>query len=127
MNQFRNGIREPTCADIVDPKVARQAIRAFVRRNARRPELYHFMADTGRSDNDRLAYLVEHHLPEWLGHVGRLAEGDLDAAHIYYALAGASSLLFGVASEVRSLTGIDPSDETVIERHADYIANLFVP
>ncbi|MEO0493476.1 MAG: hypothetical protein AAF081_08670 [Actinomycetota bacterium] len=44
-----------------------------------------------------------------------------------YALAGASSLIFGVTPECRGLTGIDPGADDVVERHADYVARLFVP
>ncbi len=108
-------------------EAARESIRAFVRLNARRPALFHFLVDAGRHDDDRMRYLVETHLPRRFAGVARLSEGDLDPAHLYYALAGASSLLFGVAAECRSLTGVDPADDDVVERHADYVARLFVP
>ena len=109
------------------PEVVREAIRAFVRVNARRPELFHFMSDAGRHDNERLQYLIETHLPRFLTLVASVGHDDVDSAHLYYALAGASSLLFGVAAECRALTGVDPRDPVVIERHADYVARLFVP
>ncbi len=110
-----------------DREVARAAVRAFVRLNARRPALFHFMVDAGRYDDGRMRYLVETHLPRRFADVARLGDGGIDAAHLYYALAGASSLLFGVAAECRALTGVDPADEDVVERHADYVARLFVP
>ncbi len=109
------------------PAVAREAIRAFVRLNARRPALFHFMTDAGRHDDERMHYLVDTHLRRWFANVANLSEDDTGAAHIYYALAGASSLLFGVAAECRTLTGLDPTDPDVIERHAEVVAQLFAP
>lgn len=117
----------PTVSDGDTGERARDAIRAFVRLNARRPELFHFMVDAGRHDDDRMRYLVDQHLPERFLAVAGLAPAEVDAAHVYYALAGAASLIFGVAPECRLLTGIDPGVDPVVERHADYVARLFVP
>ncbi len=108
-------------------EAARDAIRAFVRLNARRPELFHFMVDAGRHDDDRMRYLVETHLPERFTNVAGLARGGSDPAHLYYALAGAASLLFAVAPECRLLTGVDATADEVVDRHADFVADLFVP
>lgn len=108
-------------------EATREAIRGFVRLNARRPALVHFMVDAGRHDDERMRYLVDTHLSQRFAAVARLSTGDVDPAHLYYALAGASSLLFGVAAECRALTGIDPSDDDVVERHAHFVARLFVP
>ena len=110
-----------------DPETAREAIRAFVRLNARRPELFHFLVDAGRHDDDRMRYLVDNHLPRRFTNVAALAADDLDPAHVYYALAGAASLIFGVAPECRRLAGVDANADAVVERHADYVADLFVP
>lgn len=106
-------------------EVAREAIRAFVRLNARRPELFHFMVDAGRHDDERMRYLVDTHLRRWFTTVASISDSDTEAAHLYYALAGASSLFFAVAPECRALTGVDPDDDVVVERHADYLARLF--
>ena len=114
-------------ANPTDAETARETIKAFVRLNARRPELIHFMVDSGRFDDGRTQYLVEHHLPRWYESVARFSGDGVQAAHLYYALAGASSLIFGIAPECKALTGVDPALDDVIERHADYIARLFVP
>ena len=34
-------------------------------------------------------------------------------------------LLFAVAPEVEALTGLDPTTEAAIDRHADFVADLF--
>ncbi|MEM9465151.1 MAG: TetR/AcrR family transcriptional regulator [Actinomycetota bacterium] len=113
--------------DVPSPAAARETIRAFVRLNARRPELFHFMVDAGRHDDERMHYLVDTHLRRHFAQVAALATGDVDPAHVYYALAGSASLLFGVAPECRVLAGVDAGADDVVERHADYVARLFVP
>ncbi|MEM9035581.1 MAG: helix-turn-helix domain-containing protein [Actinomycetota bacterium] len=106
---------------------ARESLRIFVRLNAQRPALFHFLVDAGRHDGDRMRYLVETHLRRRFAEVARFTGDEEHAAHAYYALAGASGLLFAVAPECRALTGVDASEADVIERHADYVARLFVP
>lgn len=106
---------------------ARSAIRAYVRFSAERPQLCHFMVDAGRSDDDRMHWLVDTHLRPWHAQIAQLTEGDENAAHLHYALVGASSLFFALAPENERLSGQDPMSSEVIERHADYVARLFVP
>ena len=100
---------------------------------AEHPELFHFMVDAGRHDDDRMRWLVETHLD------ARSSPGSAAAAasarrrdrklapHAYYALAGAASLIFAVAPECTALTGTDPRDPASVKRHADLIADLFAP
>lgn len=111
----------------------REAVRAFVRFGAANPELFHFMVDAGRSDDERMRWLVEAHLSGRYAAVAELAarafpdEGSAAAPHVYYALLGAASLVFAVAPECVALTGTDPTDPAEVERHADLVARLFVP
>lgn len=109
------------------PERARESIRAYVRFSARRPQLFHFMVDAGRSDDDRMHWLVDTHLRRWHAGIGRLAGNDDTVPHLHYALLGASSLFFALAPENRRLTGLEPMSPEVLERHADYVARLFVP
>ena len=113
--------------DAPAPISGREAVRRYVVFAARRPELFHFLVDAGRHDDDRMRYLVDNHLPRRFTNVAALAADDLDPAHVYYALAGAASLIFGVAPECRRLAGVDANADAVVERHADYVADLFVP
>ncbi len=112
---------------------AREAIRAYVHFAARHPELFHFMVDAGRHDDDHMRWLVETHVAPRFSDITRY--GVIDAVssardlapHAYYALAGAASLIFAVAPECRELTGADPLTPKQIDAHADLIARLFVP
>ena len=107
---------------------ARTAIRTYVQFAAEHPELFHFMVDAGRHDDDRMRWLVETHLAPVFASVRSLGGGDRKLApHAYYALAGAASLIFAVAPECTALTGTDPRARASITRHADLIADLFAP
>jgi AcrR family transcriptional regulator len=105
----------------------RSSIRAYVRFSAERPQLCHFMVDAGRSDDDRMRWLVDTHVRRWHAQIATLTERAEFAPHLHYALVGASSLFFALAPENERLTGRDPMNPDVIERHADYVARLFVP
>ena len=113
--------------DGVDIDLARQAIRAYVRFAAERPELFHFAVDAGRTDGEAMRWLAEHHLEPWFAQIARLVGTPGSAVHFYYALAGAASLIFAVGPECRAVTGTDPSDSDVVDRHADFVASLFLP
>lgn len=109
------------------PDLAGEAIRSYVRFSAERPQLFHFMVDAGRSDDERMCWLVDTHLRSWHEGIARLAEGSDLVPHLHYALLGASSLFFALAPENRRLTGLDPMDARAVEQHADYVARLFAP
>ncbi len=47
------------------------------------------------------------------------------APHVYYALAGAASLIFTVAPECKALTGVDALASDEIDRHVDLVVRLF--
>jgi TetR/AcrR family transcriptional regulator len=110
---------------------ARDAIAAYVRYAAEHPELFHFMIDAGRHPDDRMHWLVETHLAPWFETVARFAQtvfpdpGPEMAPHVYYALAGAASLIFTVAPECKALTGVDALASDEIDRHVDLVVRLF--
>jgi len=118
--------------EIDDPReLAREAIRAYVRFTAAHPELFRLMVDEGNVSDDRMKWLVDVHVkPRFENMVGRIALAvGLDEKllpHAFYALAGASSLIFAVAPECRRLTGLDPETEEAIETHAEFVARLLV-
>ncbi|MEZ5246904.1 MAG: TetR/AcrR family transcriptional regulator [Acidimicrobiales bacterium] len=115
----------------VDPDAGdegiRSAVRSYVRFSAERPQLCHFMVDAGRSDGDRMRWLVDTHVRPWHAQIAPLADGEEFAPHLHYALVGASSLFFALAPENERLSGRSPMDPEVIGRHADFVARLFVP
>jgi len=111
---------------------ARAAIREYVRFAADYPELFRLLVDEGRVDDERLRWLIKTHMKPRYEAIARnlLQVAGLDEAalpHAFYALAGAASLIFAVAPECRLLTGLNPTTKAAIERHADFVAQMFVP
>jgi TetR/AcrR family transcriptional regulator len=115
-----------------DPRErARAAIRQFVRFAAVHPELFRLMVEEGKSGEDRMEWLVDTHVRPMYQAFLRFGEslggGDALLPHAYYVMAGAASLIFAVAPECRRLTGLDPTTDTAVVTHADYVARLLVP
>ncbi|MDW3217141.1 MAG: helix-turn-helix domain-containing protein [Acidimicrobiales bacterium] len=116
--------------ELVPPEEGRPgaaAIRDYVEFSARHPEVFHFMVDAGRRDDDRLRWLVDTHLETRFAALAGSGLGAAAAAHLYYAVVGAASLIFAVAPECRALTGRDPETAAEIRAHADLVVDLFVP
>lgn len=101
------------------------AIRAHVAFSARHPEVFHFMVDAGRHDDDRLRWLIDTHLERRFRAVAGSGGSTARAAHLYYAVVGAASLMFAVAPECRALTGRDPGSDAAIRAHADLLVAAF--
>lgn len=116
-----------------DPReFAREVIREYVRFTAAHPELFRLMVEQGKHDDARTRWLVKTHLRPMYENVFRdgLWAGKRNVAlapHLHYALAGAGSLPFAIAPEVRRLWGLEPSKKDFVEAHADVVAELLVP
>jgi TetR/AcrR family transcriptional regulator len=113
-------------------EVVRAVIRRYVWFVARHPELIRIMIEEGKVADDRMRWLVEQHLRPVYERFDSLTKSlnpksGPSAAHLYYAIAGASSLIFAVAPECAELTGVEPLSDEQIERHADLVVGLFVP
>ncbi len=112
---------------------AREGLRRFVRQSAARPAMLRFMIDAGSTESARTAWLVETHLAPRFALFDAFAQQAFPSAgrsatpHLYYALAGAAALIFTVAPECGLLAALDPLTPEAITRHADLIADLFVP
>lgn len=117
-----------------DPREqARAAIREYVRFAAAHPEIFRFMVDEGNRSSARMRWLVDTHIKPRFAFMkthGVVRATGIDeslAPHAFYALAGASSLIFAVAPECRRLSGLDPRKKEAIETHAEFVARLLVP
>lgn len=122
--------RLPRLAGLDPREQAREGIRDFVRFAAAHPELFRFMLEQGKSDDERMQWLVDTHLRPLYGLLpaaGAIAADGKLRAHMQYILVGAGSVIFAVAPEVRRLTGLDPTKPDAIETHADVVARLLVP
>lgn len=114
-------------------ELARAMVRAYVRHVAERPAIMRFLVQEGHTDDPRIEWLVDTHVGQMHQHfvgfmtmAGVAADAD-EAVHLYYAMAGAGSLMFSVPALCRRVTGVDPGAPEVIERHADFVARLLVP
>jgi TetR/AcrR family transcriptional regulator len=133
---LRTSLRTPAqgTADGDPRSRAREAIRQYVRFAAAHPELFRLMVEEGKHADARMRWLVDTHLkPLYAAFAeqttalgGRIIE-RAEIPHAYYALAGASSLIFAVSPECRRLTGLDISNRKTVEAHAELIARLLVP
>ncbi len=116
-----------------DPReYAREIIREYVRFSAACPALVRMMIDEGKVADDRMNWLVDTHIrPHYESLAPDLREviglDDAMMPHAFYALAGASSLIFAVAPECYRLTGLQPAEAAAVETHANFVANLLVP
>ena len=111
---------------------ARERVREYVRFVAAHPELFRLMVEEGKQADARMRWLVDTHLRPLYERFARLAGNNLGLKraflpHAFYAMAGGASMIFAIRPECRRLTGLDPADEQVIERHAEFMARLLVP
>lgn len=111
---------------------AKLLVREFVTFSARNPQLHRIITQESKADGPRMDYLVDRHVRpiyertvamfESLGRAG--AVPDIPAPHLYYILTGAGPTMFVLGPECRRLTSLDPSDDAVMEAHADAVCLL---
>ena len=111
-----------------------QLLRGFVRFLARRPAFMQLMNDESRRDGPRMRWLADHHVRPMATALREIVERAqarglvpaIPPVHFHYITLGAAGLLFSQAPECRYVTGVDPSDETVAEAHADALVHLLL-
>ena len=111
---------------------AKLLLREFVVFSARNPQLHRIITQESKADGARMDYLVDRHVRpiyertvemfESLARAG--AVPDIAPAHLYYIVTGAGPTMFVLGPECRRLTSLDPSDDAVIEAHADAVCLL---
>ncbi len=111
---------------------AKLLVREFVTFSARHPQLHRIIMQESKADGRRMDYLVDRHvrpiyeattdLFEALARRG--AVPPIPAAHLYYILTGAGPTMFVLAPECRRLSSLNPSDDAVVEAHADAVCLL---
>jgi AcrR family transcriptional regulator len=111
---------------------AKLLVREFIMFSARNPQLHRIITQESKTDGPRMDYLVDRHvrpiyqrtieLFESLRRLG--AVPDVPAEHLYYILTGAGPTLFVLAPECRRLSSLEPSDDVVIDAHADAVCLL---
>jgi hypothetical protein len=105
-----------------------------VRFQAAHPQLHRFMIQEGIGKSPRLSWLVEKHIRPIYEFVSALtAEAQREGferigrpEHVHYMLIGAASSIYALASEVELLTGLDPTDEALVDEHVATLERLFL-
>lgn len=111
---------------------AKLLVREFITFSARHPELHRIIMQESKADGPRADYLVERHVRPMYERTTALfavlarrgVVPDIAPIHLYYILTGAGPTMFVLAPECRRLSGVDPSDDAVIEAHADAVCSL---
>lgn len=112
--------------------LARALVREFVLFCSECPELHRIMTSEGRSETDRLSWLVDTYSKRVFDAVAALAPAAnpllRDPVRLYYAIIGLSASVFTLAPEYRRLSGKDPFAPREIAATADIVeAIIFGP
>lgn len=109
---------------------ARFMVREFVAFCAVRPELHRIMTNEGRSDTERLTWLVENYTRPLFESVAAVAASLqlspilADPVRLYYAIIGLAASTFTLAPEFRLLSGRDPFEPKEISDAAALVEQL---
>jgi TetR/AcrR family transcriptional regulator len=132
---LRRGLDTALASDAGNPREqAALLLRQLVRFVARQPEFVRLMHEEGKRDSPRMRWLVDKHVrPLFDGALAissrareSTALAKIDPIHFHYILVGAATVIFHQAPECKRLTGIDPTDEAVVEAHADALIALLL-
>jgi AcrR family transcriptional regulator len=112
----------------------RAAVRAFVRFTAQRPEFHRIATFEGRSDNERLRWLLKTYMrPYYKISTNLIREGQAagvarpgDPGQLHYAMIGLVTTSFVFAPEYRLMTGIEPFAENEIEKTANLVCDFLM-
>ena len=116
---------DSTLRDLAPDLRIRMAITAFVRFSAEVPELSRLMVQEGKQSSWRLDYIIDKHMRPGFDRLTEIFGAPLDP-HTYYFIIGASSMVFNVEYECRSVFGVDPTTDEFIRDHASRVADLIL-
>jgi AcrR family transcriptional regulator len=113
----------------------RRLIRRYVRFVAGHPEFIRMMHDEGKRSGARMRWLVDRHIRPLHAAITAVLEraqqrgqlpSDIPTVHFHYILVGSVGLIFHQAEECKRLAGVDPTDASVVEAHADAVAHVIL-
>lgn len=93
------------------------------------------MHEEGKRPGERMRWLVDRHVKPFYEITIQWVEGaqqrgllpaNIAPLHLHYILVGSIDLIFHQAAECKRLTGQDPTDDAMIEAHADAIEAIFL-
>jgi len=113
----------------------RLLVMEFVRFGATHPEFHRFMMQEGTAPSDRLEWLVEHHIRDFMdASMGALRELEADGVgfpapveELMYMLIGAATTRYMLAPEFEMITSKDAFDEAAVDAHAEAVVRTFFP
>lgn len=109
------------------------SIRRYVRYCARHPEHARMMVQQSIQGSERFTWMVKRFIGPQHERAGRHLTAhkrdglwpNIDDFSIAYILVAAAQMPFVLADEAKAIYGIDVHDDSVVERHADAIIELF--
>lgn len=115
--------------DLRPRDLLRVLIRRFVRMCAERPEFLQIVLRESTVGGPRFDWMTEHHIAPLVAAVqnaieataGLADEADVPASHLLFIVMGAAQFLFTAPALFTAVTGLSPSDDAVIETHADAV------
>src|SRR6516164_1251969 len=127
MDERAHGLR-----GVDEVTTAKLLVREYIVFSARNPQLHRIIMQESKADGPRMDYLVDRHVRPIYDRTTDIFESlkregavpDVPAPHLYYILTGAGPTMFVLAPECRRLSGLDPSDNDIIEAHADAVCRL---
>jgi AcrR family transcriptional regulator len=129
------GDLEGEAAALDDHARIRLLIRRLVRYVGHNPGFVRLMHEEGKRPGERMRWIVDHHIRPFfdtsIGWIESAQEKGLLPAgiaplHFHYILVGAVDLIFHQSAECERLTGQDPTEDAMIEAHADAIEAIFL-
>lgn len=136
-DELRAGLGDLTseAAAADDRERIRLLIRRLVRYVGKHPEFVRLMHEEGKRPGERMRWLVDRHVKPFYQTTIQWVEGaqqrgllpaNIAPLHLHYILVGSIDLIFHQAAECKRLTGQDPTDDAMIEAHADAIEAIFL-
>ena len=118
-----------------DLTTSKLLVREYVYFSARNPQLHRIITGECKADGPRLAWLAERHTQPLFEattrRLARLADAGhvlpISPVHAHYILIGAAPTIFVLGPECRRVAGVDPTDDEIIEAHADAVIALLFP
>lgn len=109
-------------------------IRKAVAYYGEHPEHVRILMHEILADGDRLQWIADNFLKNLVHdamdrnreHSDAGAFVSANPLHLYYAISGATKMIFAMAPELRRVLGVDPTTPEAIGQHADLLVKLFI-
>ncbi len=132
---MRDAVAIADAPELEEHQRASHLLKGYVRFVAQNPQVVRLLHDEGRRRGERMRWMVDRHvrpmyegLIELIGYAQdrEMFPGHIEPAYIFYTIAGAVSFMYHQAEECRRLTGLDASDDEVVEAHAEAVVSLLL-